>query len=243
MGFQSRRRTIVKRRMTMATRAPFLRSRFGGYFHRDVPDNDAELTNVGPGSPGGEYLRRFWQPICFSDELHDLPRRVKILGEELVAFRNLSGTVGLLELHCPHRGTSLEFGLIDTQGIRCCYHGWLFGVDGAILETPGEPADSTLKDRLCHGAYPTHEDHGIVFAYMGPPDQQPPFPVYDALVRLGIASFQAKNTSIYATGCRSWKTQWTPPIRRFSTPSSAAPCLLTSSGCCRNWSSLRPPWG
>ena len=109
----------------MATRAPFLRTRFGAYFHRDIPDEDTELTHVGPGTPGGEYLRRFWQPICFSDELHDLPRRVKILGEELVVFRNMSGTVGLLELHCPHRGTSLEFGLINTQGIRCCYHGWL----------------------------------------------------------------------------------------------------------------------
>ncbi len=116
----------------MATRAPFLRTRFGAYFHRDIPDEDTELTRVGPGTPGGEYLRRFWQPICFSDELHDLPRRVKIQGEELVVFRNLSGTVGLLELRCPHRGTSLEFGLIDTQGIRCCYHGWLFGTDGAI---------------------------------------------------------------------------------------------------------------
>lgn len=169
----------------MAIRAPFLKTRFGGYFHRDVPEADTELTHVGPGTPCGEYMRRFWQPICLSDELDDLPRRVKILGEELVVFRNRSDAVGLLELHCPHRGASLEFGLIDAQGIRCCYHGWLFGVDGAILETPGEPADSTLKDRLCHGAYPTYEDHGIVFAYMGPPDQPPPFPAYDFLIRPG----------------------------------------------------------
>jgi len=155
----------------MVTRAPFLKTRYGGYHHRHVPKEDAELTHVGPDTPCGEYMRRFWQPICFSDELHDLPRRVKILGEELVVFRNMSGTVGLLELHCPHRGSSLEFGLIDTRGIRCCYHGWLFGTDGAILETPGEPPESTLKDRLCHGAYPTYEYHGIVFAYMGPPDR------------------------------------------------------------------------
>ena len=70
--------------------------------------------------------------------------------------------------------------LISERGIRCCYHGWLFDVDGAILETPGEPATSTLKDRLCHGAYPTHEYNGIVFAYMGPPEEQPPFPMYGA---------------------------------------------------------------
>jgi phenylpropionate dioxygenase-like ring-hydroxylating dioxygenase large terminal subunit len=103
----------------------------------------------------------------------------------LVVFRDLSGAVGLVELHCPHRGASLEYGRIGEHGIRCCYHGWLFAPDGAILETPGEPADSTLKDRLCHGAYPTHEHHGIVFAYMGPPDRQPPPPAYDSFVRRG----------------------------------------------------------
>jgi phenylpropionate dioxygenase-like ring-hydroxylating dioxygenase large terminal subunit len=171
--------------MFMETRAPFLKTKFGGYFHRHVAGEDAELTHVGPGTPCGEYMRRFWQPVCFSDELQDTPRRVKILGEELVVFRNLSGTAGLLELHCSHRGASLEFGLIDAQGIRCCYHGWLFAVDGTILETPGEPAASTLKNRLCHGAYPTHEAHGIVFAYLGPPDRQPPFPVYDSFVQPG----------------------------------------------------------
>jgi hypothetical protein len=79
----------------------------------------------------------------------------------------------------------LEFGLISERGIRCCYHGWLFDVDGTILETPGEPATSTLKDRLYHGAYPTHEQNGIVFAYMGPPEEQPLFPKYDSFSRPG----------------------------------------------------------
>ena len=169
----------------MATRAPFLKARYGGYFHRDIPDEDEQLTHVGPNTPCGEYLRRFWQPVCFSDELKDLPLRLRIMAEDLVAFRDRSGAVGLLELHCPHRGTSLEFGLIDDKGIRCCYHGWLFGVDGTILETPGETADSTLKDRLFHGAYPVHEAHGIVFAYMGPPEQRPPFPSYDSYSQSG----------------------------------------------------------
>ncbi len=169
----------------MATRAPFLTTPFGGYFHRDIPKEDVELTHVAPGTPCGEYFRRYWQPICFADELGELPLRVNILGESLVAFRDLSGAVGLLESHCPHRGTSLEFGLVGAKGIRCCYHGWLFDVDGTILETPGEPQESTLKDRLFHGAYPTHEYNGIVFAYMGPPDQQPPFPAYDSFTRPG----------------------------------------------------------
>ena len=120
-----------------------------------APTSIARCPSVGPDTRCGEYLRRFWQPICFSDELKDLPYRVKILSEELVVFRDRSGTVGLLELHCPHRGASLEYGLVSANGIRCCYHGWLFAADGTILETPGEPAHSTLKDRLCHGAYPT----------------------------------------------------------------------------------------
>jgi len=169
----------------MATRGPFLTTRFGAYYHRDVPPEDTELTHTGPGTPCGEYLRRFWQPVCFAEELRDLPVRVRILGEDLVTFRDFRGAIGLLELHCPHRGTSLEFGLISERGIRCCYHGWLFDVDGALLETPGEPATSTLKDRLCHGAYPTHEHNGIVFAYMGPPEEQPPFPLYDSFSRPG----------------------------------------------------------
>jgi len=169
----------------MPTRAPFLKSRHSGYHHRQVPQEDTGLTHVGPDTPCGEYMRRFWQPICYADDLKDLPLKLRILGEDLVAFRDGSGEVGLLELHCSHRGTSLEFGLVGEKGIRCCYHGWLFGCDGAILETPGEPDASTLKDRLFHGAYPVHEAHGIVFAYLGPPEAIPVFPTYDSFVRPG----------------------------------------------------------
>ncbi len=170
----------------MVTRAPFLKARYSGYHHRRVPAEDAELTHVGPDTPCGEYMRRFWQPVCYSDDLKDLPLKLKILGEDFVAFRDGSGEAGLLELHCPHRGTSLEFGLVGEKGIRCCYHGWLFGCDGTILETPGEPATSTLKDRLFHGAYPVHEAHGMMFAYLGPPEEMPVFPAYDSFCRPGF---------------------------------------------------------
>jgi phenylpropionate dioxygenase-like ring-hydroxylating dioxygenase large terminal subunit len=163
----------------MADRMAFLNKPYSAYYHRGLPPEDEELTRVGPGTPCGEYLRRFWQPIILASELKDLPVKLRILGEDLVAFRDGSGEIGLLELHCPHRGTSLEFGLIGETGIRCCYHGWLFGCDGAILETPGEAADSTLKEKLWHGAYPVHEHQGLVFAYMGPPDKEPPFPMLD----------------------------------------------------------------
>ena len=160
----------------MTTRAPFLSRPYGGYHHREVPSEDAELTHVGPGTPCGEYFRRFWVPVARSDDLKDLPQRIRILGEDLVVFRDGSGNTGLMELHCPHRGTSLEFGLVSEQGLRCCYHGWLIGVDGRILETPGEPADSTLKDRLCHGAYPYAGIRGFGLRLHGPAGQASCFP-------------------------------------------------------------------
>ena len=167
-------------------------------------------------TPCGEYLRPFWQPIGFSDDLRDMPLRVTVLGAELVAFRDPWGNVGLLEPHCAHCGTSLEFGLLFERGIRCCYHGWLFGVDGPVLKTPGEPAHSTRKDRLCEGAYPAHEYNGILFACMGPPDTRPRFRYTIASSGRAIDSSPARSISIRATGCRSWRTPWIPSTRRFS---------------------------
>ena len=153
--------------------------RYGAYYTREIPPPDPYLTETGPGTPMGEYMRRFWQPVCLSEELTDLPKAVKIMHEDLVAFRDKSGEVGVLQRYCSHRGTSLEYGVVSEKGIRCCYHGWLFDVDGTILETPGEPEGSKLKDSLFHGAYPAMEYHGIVHAYMGPPDLIPHFPRYD----------------------------------------------------------------
>ena len=164
----------------------FLTETYSAYLNREVPSDDVELTRVGPATPCGEYLRRFWQPICFADDLKDVPNRIRILGEDLVVFRDLSGRVGLLQLHCSHRGTSLEYGLIAEMGIRCCYHGWLYDIDGRILETPGEPRGSKLKDRFCHGAYPTLEYGGLIFAYMGPRDKRPAFPIFDTYVQPGL---------------------------------------------------------
>jgi nitrite reductase/ring-hydroxylating ferredoxin subunit len=153
---------------------------FDGYHRRHVPAPDLELTQVGPGTAGGEYLRRYWQPVAFARDIADTPLRVRILGEDLVVFRDRSGRVGVLHLHCAHRGTSLEFGIPVETGLRCCYHGWVFDVDGRCLETPGEPAGSRLRERVCQGAYPTHEFTGLIFAYLGPPERQPAFPLYDS---------------------------------------------------------------
>ena len=165
----------------MSERAAMLRGPYAGYHQPRGVAEDAELTHVGPGTPCGEYLRRFWQPVCMTDQLTDLPLALTVMGENLVAFRDRSGRIGLLNRHCSHRGASLEFGIVSDRGIRCCYHGWLFDVDGRILETPGEPPDSPLKDGFVHGAYPTREYKGLAFAYMGPPGAEPDFPVYDSL--------------------------------------------------------------
>jgi 5,5'-dehydrodivanillate O-demethylase oxygenase subunit len=150
------------------------------------------LTRVGPGTPGGEMLRRYWHPIAFLSELKGKPLRRRILGEDLVLFRDDRGRIGLLTLRCSHRGTSLEFGHLESGGLRCCYHGWLYDVEGRILETPGEPADSTFKERVRHPAYKVQELAGIVFAYLGP-EPAPLLPRYDVLVREdGVRSMSAR---------------------------------------------------
>src|SRR5208282_2018836 len=106
--------------MAIATRAPFLSTTFSAYHHRERPAEDEELTRVGPGTPCGEYLRRFWHPVVLSEDLRDLPKRLRILGEDLLAFRDKSGAVGLLELHCPHRGT---YPVHEYQGLVFAYMG------------------------------------------------------------------------------------------------------------------------
>lgn len=152
---------------------------YSGYARREEGTFDRFIVETGPGSPGGEYLRRFWQPVAFLSELKDLPRRQRIMGEDLVVFRDRSGQVGVLHLHCCHRGTSLEYGQIEHRGIRCCYHGRVYDVDGTILEMPGEPHAALYQAQVAQGAYPTHVFNGMVFAYMGPPEKKPPFPNYD----------------------------------------------------------------
>ena len=144
---------------------------FRGYALGPTPPEDGELTRVGPRTPCGEYMRQFWLPVAMSSQLGDLPVAVRILGEDLVVFRDRGGRAGLLHRHCAHRRASLEFGRIEERGIRCCYHGWHFDIDGTILETPGEPAGSPIRHKVFQGAYPAMELKGLVFAYMGDPDR------------------------------------------------------------------------
>ena len=156
-----------------------IKAPYSGYCLGKLPSEDAEITHVGPGTPCGEYMRRFWQPVCLFKELGQYPLAIRIMGEDLVAFRDKSGRVGVLHRHCTHRGASLEYGLISKHGIRCCYHGWQFDVDGTILDTPGELSGSRIHLSLKQGAYPAHEHWGLVFAYMGPPEEKPDFPGFE----------------------------------------------------------------
>ena len=150
-----------------------------------IPEADAELTRVGPGTPCGELMRRYWQPVCLSADLKDLPKKVKILGEELIAFRDGRGIAGLLFFRCSHRGSSLEYGRVEERGLRCCYHGWLYDVEGNVLEMPLEPSPNPFLKQIQHPVYPIREFGGLVFAYMGPLERMPEFPLYDIWQRPG----------------------------------------------------------
>jgi nitrite reductase/ring-hydroxylating ferredoxin subunit len=136
---------------------------------------DEDLVRCGPGTKGGELLRRYWQPIALANDATAHPKLIKVLGEELILFRNHAGEAGVLYPRCMHRGTSLLYGKVEQDGIRCCYHGWLFSPDGRCLETPCEPTSDT-KHRVRQPWYPVVERFGLVFAYMGPADRQPEFP-------------------------------------------------------------------
>ena len=150
-------------------------------YGRQIPPPDYELTCVEPGSPMGELLRRYWQPVCTSDELKDLPKKVKLLCEEIVLFRDKKGRVGALEPHCSHRGTSLEWGRVEEEGLRCCYHGWLYDTHGQCVDMPCETEEFRKRLDVWHPAYPTTEYGGLVFVYMGPPGTEPLFPMYDII--------------------------------------------------------------
>jgi 5,5'-dehydrodivanillate O-demethylase len=145
-------------------------------------DDNELLTKIGPGTRMGELMRRYWWPVGFSQKVTKKPELVRILGEDLVLFRDGTGKTGLVQRHCPHRRASLEFGRVEDKGIRCCYHGWLFSASGQCLEMPAEPVDSALKNQVKLRAYKTQEAAGLVFAYMGP-DPVPLLPPYDLLAR------------------------------------------------------------
>ncbi len=143
-------------------------------------EENERLTRIGPKTPAGEWMRRYWQPAALVDELPDERpiKEVRLLGENLVVYRDDLGRYGLVGKHCPHRGADLSFGRLEDCGLRCPFHGWLFGIDGKCLEQPAEPADSNYHTHIHLTSYPCEVRNGIVFAYMGP-ETPPAFPNFD----------------------------------------------------------------
>jgi phthalate 4,5-dioxygenase len=142
-------------------------------------EENALVTQVGPGTPMGELFRRFWLPVLLSGELLERdgpPIRTRILGEDLVVFRDSLGQVGLIDAHCPHRGAGLFFGRNEEAGLRCVYHGWKFDVTGACVDMPSEPVESNFKHKVKATAYPTREWGGLIWVYMGPSERIPELP-------------------------------------------------------------------
>src|SRR5258706_7595982 len=160
-------------------------------------DNEL-ICRVGPGTPMGTMMRRYWHPVCTSKQLPTAdtpPLRVRLLGEHFVAFRDSEGKAGLLEELCMHRGASLALGRVEEGGIRCLYHGWKFSVAGAVLETPNN-SDPKYRARVKAPAFPVHEEGGMVWAYVGPQELQPEFsryafmeadPAHRVVLRINVA--------------------------------------------------------
>ena len=143
------------------------------------PRENEILCRVGPGTPMGNLMREFWIPAFRADELPEpdgAPLRIRLLGENLIAFRTTSGQVGLMQNACPHRGASMFFGRNEEDGLRCVYHGWKFDVEGTCVDMPNEPAESNFKHKIHATAYKAVEHGGAIWVYMGPAEHEPPVP-------------------------------------------------------------------
>ncbi|MCD2097071.1 Rieske 2Fe-2S domain-containing protein [Rhodococcus rhodochrous] len=143
-------------------------------------EDNEKLTRTGPGTPLGKMMRAYWQPAALVSEMpEDRPvKAVRLMGEDLVLFKRPDGGWGLVSRFCAHRGVDLSFGRLEDGGLRCLYHGWLYGADGQCLEQPAEPEHSRFAERVRIASYPCEERNGIIFAYLGAGDP-PPFPAYD----------------------------------------------------------------
>jgi phenylpropionate dioxygenase-like ring-hydroxylating dioxygenase large terminal subunit len=174
-----------------------------------APTWKKELTEVGPGTPMGELLRRYWHPVGLAADAGAVPRKVRVLGEDLILFRDGQGRPGLVYPHCAHRGASLYYGKTEAQGIRCCYHGWLFDTEGHCLEQPCEADGGPRRDKVRQPWYPVAERYGLVYAYMGPPGKKPLLPRYECLEVLAEGEFiDADDSSIGSGGAVIAPCNW-----------------------------------
>jgi nitrite reductase/ring-hydroxylating ferredoxin subunit len=172
----------------------------GTAYGRASRRHDPTLTEVGAGTPMGELMRRYWHPIGVAADADTTPRQVRVLGEDLVLFRDRTGRPGLVYPHCAHRGASLYYGRVEERGIRCCYHGWLFDVEGHCLEQPCEPEGGRARGARRQPWYPLQERYGLVWAYLGPPEKKPVLPRYEALEVLDEGEFVEADASSIGGG-------------------------------------------
>jgi len=181
----------------------------GSAYDLPKPTWDVELVEVRRGTAAGELLRRYWHPVAVADEIGDLPVAVRALGEDLILFKTSPGRFGLVYPRCCHRGTTLLYGKVEEQGIRCCYHGWLFDPEGHCLDQPCEPNRGSKRENYRQPWYPVEERYGLVFAYLGPLARKPPLPRYDVLeeVPVGHRLF-ADGNSIPAGGPPRMPCNW-----------------------------------
>jgi phenylpropionate dioxygenase-like ring-hydroxylating dioxygenase large terminal subunit len=146
------------------------------------PEDNERLVRIGAGTPMGALLRRYWQPALLSWELAEndgAPVRVTLLGEELVAFRDSDGRIGLIDAYCPHRRAPLFYGRNEARGLRCVYHGWKFNVDGQCVDLPNVAENARIRGNVRIKSYPTYEKGGVIWAYMGPPERKPAVPDFE----------------------------------------------------------------
>lgn len=181
----------------------------GSAYHLPSPRHLDDLVRVGRGTPMGELLRRYWHPVGTSADATATPRRVRMLGEDLILFRDGAGRAGLLHSRCCHRGTTLYYGKVEERGIRCCYHGWLFDAEGHVLEQPCEPEGGRQKDRIRQPWHPVKEHYGLVFAYMGPPERRPVLPRYRELEEFAPGeTLEVDNSGIGTGGVGTVPCNW-----------------------------------
>ena len=181
----------------------------GTGYGRPHPTHRKELTEVGAGTPMGELLRRYWHPVGLCADANDTPRKITVLGEELVLFRDQGGRPGLVHPHCAHRGASLYYGKVEARGIRCCYHGWLFDVEGHCLEQPCEPEGGRARGKVRQPWYALQEQYGLLWAYLCPPAKKPVLPRYECLETLENGEFiEADDSSIGGGGPQVIPCNW-----------------------------------
>jgi phenylpropionate dioxygenase-like ring-hydroxylating dioxygenase large terminal subunit len=178
------------------------------------------ITRIGPGTPCGQLMRHYWQPVALVDEFNPAldpnmavrpVKAVRLLGQDLVLFKNSAGQYGLLDRDCPHRGADLSFGRNEGNGLRCPFHGWKFDVNGQCLDTPAEPDGSTLCQHVQQRSYPLIERNGVLFAWLGEPEQTPPpLPAIDCLSAPSTHSFAFKGL---------WRCNWLQAFGQHLRPS------------------------